>query len=788
MRYGPKRIAAVIGIIAILVLSSFMVKNYIERQNAYVLSEIIDKTIELAGNEKVEMGEKFNILAEAFKGGNITLEQVANAVDSDIDKIDLLSNFGSIMTIRGNYEPRELILGSLSYADSLLNIFTVGAENEALAGRILNESNNLRVALEMAYYYNPGNVFYNLLESNADRSARWVLYLIENQPAGFADISELNLAMENALNYAKLSQDDIEKILQILSPFENQNRKDWVLDHFQKDRLLVRGSQSYGFKFNGLYHELAHLYAAIGHVQKTLSCIDSLMTYSENYYGNRYSSNVDNATNIAVTFYLNGRENQMNEFVDGYCRKAGISTIDFFKFLLGNSVVCEYFPGSVDFFTFANIKINLNLQASKGDQKDFFYERYRQEVSRKSKSENEKNFLLALSFKNQGVQSLHQMEMQGRSIEEEMRGRYFGKAIQLYSKVDPSYLGENTSLTLSSNEEFLTTKNYLFAYPDLLLENKPMEPRSFSFYYSSGVFIDYIIENDLFDNLYTTDLQLKSFESWFRDYMNSWWAKFFFFREPLHFNTLKRIEEKLAARGVGDFSDLNLLYLFLSKEYAALNDRDGFLYCHSKLNANNINNSFNFTAFGFQVNNNSFYLFAKHIANLAEFGETGEVVKLINSIGTPTNRSTLYSFVAKELTYRDPANQFIQSCIDSAYAEIMKIDNLTGQPNRIMLAFAHAMQNNEIELEKAKKAIKNVPFKFIGYQHISQSYGYHQSLFKAMNMIPKNISDNDMAIFLWNILYGNNVKSGNFSDNWDNFNQNYCWGQTRWIVYRNDNG
>ena len=67
MRYGPRRIAASIGLIAILVFSSFMVKNYIERQNTFVLNEIKEQTLSLTGNPKVLFAEKITLLSESIK-------------------------------------------------------------------------------------------------------------------------------------------------------------------------------------------------------------------------------------------------------------------------------------------------------------------------------------------------------------------------------------------------------------------------------------------------------------------------------------------------------------------------------------------------------------------------------------------------------------------------------------------------------------------------------------------------------------------------------------------------
>ena len=789
MRYGPKKIAAVFGLIAILVLSSFMVKNYVERQNTFVLDEIVKQSIDLAGNKKVEQGNKISLLAEALKGGNLTLQDIGNAVESEIDKVDLVSAMGAYIVLQGMHEPQTQIFECIKFADSLLTKISTSTDSRPGEDRILKEINDLHSALELAYFYNQKDELFELLERNAERSAEWSLFVLESQPAGFSDMTNLNLAIENALNYAKLSNDQINRILNIISPFEKQDRSAWVLNNFSRDKLLNRGAQDYGFKFNGLYHELAHLYAANGQIQKTLACVDSLIKYNDNYYTNKYESNADNATNIAATYYLNGKENEMQEFIDAYAQKAGISTIKFYEYLLGNSIPTAYFPGTLNIIGFLDMKYNLNLQAGKEKQRAFFYDQYRIEINAHARSDNEKNFLLALSYKNQGIHEALQRELSDSPENSDISQSYFDRAFQYYREVDMVYLDEDITVSITGANDVVTDRGYLFLYPDIRIPFQPLEPRAYYFYFYSGEFLNYILDNDLFDVLYRTDIQVKYIEDWLRNYNSNMWAPDYFVRRPIQLQTFEKLEAELIRRNSGDFADLNLLYLYLSSEYGKLGNIEKLQYCHENIHPNNFNNLFNYRAFNNQINFHSFYLLATHITNLAHNGLEDDVDQLINSFNNPTNRSILYAFVSKELSFRNAGNPLIRQYIDSSYHEISRIDNLTtGQPNRVMLAYAHAMQNTGNDINEAFKVIKNVPFKFVGNQRICRSLAYHNSLYEATQRIPKNISDNDQSIFLWNILYGYNLIQDNIPDNWDRYNQNYAWFETRLIIYLDDNG
>jgi hypothetical protein len=61
--------------------------------------------------------------------------------------------------------------------------------------------NDLRVTLELAYYYNPDPQIDSWRKANAKRAGENVLQILENQPADFSDIINLTLALEHAINY-----------------------------------------------------------------------------------------------------------------------------------------------------------------------------------------------------------------------------------------------------------------------------------------------------------------------------------------------------------------------------------------------------------------------------------------------------------------------------------------------------------------------------------------------------------------------------------------------------------
>ncbi|MGL6267074.1 MAG: hypothetical protein ACRC2O_04090, partial [Chitinophagaceae bacterium] len=280
MRYGPRRIAAAFGILAIITLSSFAVKNYFDKQNSTVLKSIHQESLVLVDDPKVTIANKAKLIAEEMKMGLTTVSETINAIKDSAQKINIATGIATQLVFQGKGLPVKETFQAISISDSLLESIKLPIADPEKAATIIKESNDLRATLELAYNYNADPKIDGWLKKNAKRSAQWVLEILEKQPAGFQNIQELNIALENAINYHIYSDAELNKILSILSPFENTNPSAWLQSNFMQDKIMSRGEQDYGFSFNGLYQELAYLYSAKGNSDMALRCMDSLLKYS----------------------------------------------------------------------------------------------------------------------------------------------------------------------------------------------------------------------------------------------------------------------------------------------------------------------------------------------------------------------------------------------------------------------------------------------------------------------------------------------------------------------------
>lgn len=83
---------------------------------------------------------------------------------------------------------------------------------------------------------------------------------------------------------------------------------------------------------------------------------------------------------------------------------------------------------------------------------------------------------------------------------------------------------------------------------------------------------------------------------------------------------------------------------------------------------------------------------------------------------------------------------------------------------------------------EAAQLIKNNQLKFFAISLNCRAYAINGQLYEAVQNIPSNISDTDLAYFLQEVLYGANLKIDH-DPSWKHFNDYYVPGEKNWIQY-----
>jgi len=229
----------------------------------------------------------------------------------------------------------------------------------------------------------------------------------------------------------------------------------------------------------------------------------------------------------------------------------------------------------------------------------------------------------------------------------------------------------------------------------------------------------------------------------------------------------------------------NFLYWHLAYESYQAGHMNRALQFYDKVEIDKISNLLRYP--DGNANREVFYTIATSVTGLTGLNRFEDAYTIIKVFKNPINRSSLYAFAAKELLRTKINIPMAQQLIDSAKIELTRIENLsTGQPNRILLAYALSMQHPQKNSPEAYTSIKNIGNKFWPTLRISRAFAFHGDLYHAQQNIPENISDSDQAEFLWNILYGYADGSGTQKNDWKEFTSNYPWVNTRVIIYINE--
>ncbi len=778
MRYGPKRIAAVLALMAFIVLSSFAVRDYFQKQNGNVLKSIKEQTFELANEPKLNPNFPVSPITEQLILGNLTIPEVIDAIKEPGQKIKITTGIATQLVLQGRYEPRNEIFQSLSIADSLLEQFVIPENNKGI-NEGLTLLHDYSVTAGFAFYTNPDEKLNSLIQRNAKRSANSSLQVFKKQPKDFDNIRYLNLALENGISHKILSAEDISGLLGILSPFENDSRSPWVENIYQRNKVNIHGGSNYGPKHNGLYQELAYLYAASGNSGKVLQCMDSLLRYQESFYQNDYATFIDNAANIAAVFYTYGTTGQLDEFVNGYCDRKKISAPEFYNRLVSRALIDANVTSAANFYAGGGGQefSNMNLKFSNDQMISFFFTKLKEEIL-KIKEANEKNFEMAVALKNEGVFNDYRKEIRG--IEVTGNNQDFQDAINYYRQVSKEYLNQSISLVgVSGNDIISMPRRFLFLYPDYRIPFHPAEPRTIIQFFNSSSFVDYVISNNLFDALYENEADFNFFQLWFLDYQVVMSSLDWFFRDPIPFEKLDRLATKLEERNANQNSDLNILYLHLSEQAFNQNKVDQGISYLKKIHPDKLLNAFQYKNFSF-VNDYSFKMLGKAIANLSSNNQFDVAYKLLDVFKKEVNRSSLYGYASQLITLRKQKSEMAQRLLDSAQIEMKRLDNpAVFQPNRHQVAIAWMYQDPGKNSKLAYQTIKNSSNKFAAITEFSRSYAMNENLYKAKQQAPGLISSADKSFFFVSIARGYaSTKSPikewkKFQDNGFFFNQNY---------------
>lgn len=786
MRLGGRRIATVLAGLLLFILAVYGVVTYSQRQNVSVLRKIKNESLTLANSSKLNLEFPVPGIIQQLQLGNLTIPEALGSINDSIQRIRLAIGIADLLILQGKQEPVFEINQIVAVTDSLLNLIGRSPDPDQWSSK-LKLHNDFRLAVGHASMFNSDPRFDTIAIRNASRSWLMVKHILINQPEAFTDVQNLNLALENAIHYNVLNREEIDELIAILSPFENAERSPWIQKMFSRDKLLPRGGLDYTINFNGLFQELAYLYASQGNSKKALWCIDSLLVYNQNYYQNDYETTQDNATNISGVFYTSGFGDSLDQFVTGYSLRKKISKPEFYNRVISRILTDN---GSTDNFNFYGVTgvafSNFNLHWADEKMVRFLFDKLKA-ASSLLNDPDARNLTLALAYKNEGSMLSLLHDYRGDTSLHPEIDSLFWMSYNHYQKVSIPFLNQSTStINFTASDVLIVPKKYLYLFPDYHVPFHPFEPRKWVFFYTSAAFTEFVLNHGLLKTVYQNKDDLKVFETWMLHYHGVSVSRDYMMREAIPHSTLVKLANQLDNTGLSETMDLNLLYLHLGNNCFQRNEKAAGLSYYDRLQPGKVLNGFQYKGFNF-INDYTLEQYGIAISHLLEEGHTSKSHELVRVFKEEVNRSSLYGFAAQKMLWKNKNQALALSLIDSAKVELQRIKNLAVfQPNRHQIAIALMLLDDKKHEAEAQKIIKNSINKIESLNEFGEIQAYRGNLYKAYQGIPALISDEDQGYFYFRILFGYS-KSFEPGPPWKKFEENVIFYNRFYLPYINEN-
>lgn len=748
LRYSNRKTGIILGLIVLLTLTSFVARNYLTHQNNYILERLRDNTFELINNPNVSLTNRSALGIEAVRLKQTSMSDLLLTMPDPYEGIRLANNIAMMLNYQGFGEPWEEIRASVRIADSLLSALPPNESRPKNLSLRAKLASDLRETLEMIYFYKPVPEVDTLRQKNARRCAAYALHILRTQPSGYTDINYLNLCLEHAINYKAFSDTELSELSGILSPFDAKQTS-WISSNYDVKKAINKGFFG-GFTHNGLYQELAYLFAAQGDFAKTSQCLDTLLKYNSKYAEGEYARNSDNAAHIAGVFYKYAQLASLDQFVTTYTKKVGITSEKFYALLLARCKLYEFATVVTPMLDNYDHELNLLLEFSDSVQLRFFFDKYRDAVMSNFTDADAQNFHLALSYKDEGILNIRRLEVTGQT---DVTGFYrlFDKAMEYYQRVGEKYLNENIQIVeLSSQDKLNVKRKFLFTFPDVRTAFHPNEPRLYHFFYVSQAFLKYIMDRDLFGKIYIQPSDLTVFEYFFRDYLYIETELAYTMSKGIDYDVLAATEKRLSQMGTANLN-MSLLYLYAGIGAAQHNQKEAALNYFGKVNPAALQAQFVNTFDPTYV----MRVLGRSTAYLAQFGDFKTAKNLIETFRLPENRATMYAFSSQQLSRRGVSDGQ-DSLLSAAALNAMKTKptNNARAMSRLLFVYAQALHENDTDITAAYKIIKNVEFKVLGTYLLCRGLAFQGKLYEAYNNVIADPSDEDFALFTTGICRG----------------------------------
>jgi energy-coupling factor transporter ATP-binding protein EcfA2 len=668
MKYGPQKIATVVAIAAMLILSGFYWYDAEQKQNDRVIKKVRSEMLGLMKSKEV---------------------------GSNIKALPLLINErfepGSMMTYLKGLEAKDrLAIGGETYKQLLLiekhdtSVFKTGLINfiktnfkESIAKAtdhpfLVTELNKFATLLAYDHYYNPDKETAQILSDITDEIYNQVLVFFKTRSLFQATIPyELNYGLQQWLTFGHVTEEKVGAILSLFSPFENGGGQEVFNVYYPKGSNEINGRTPNDF--NGGYHTLASLYASTGNIEKVIQCFEFLKQTGQNDYFT--GSLFNNYTHILAIIYQFGHQANVDLVIKwlgtNYLSNTPLT-------IFRNSVIRA---GYISTLYRVNIQKDVlrshkgyffpNLCLAKRDVFNVLADEYEKLIS-EIKEPSLKHYTMAIQKKRRAMFDNKYQYDRGLNVELAYQENLLQQAVDHFRLVNKDSLEVSIPVTIPylsdgiRNRQF--KRKHLFIYPDYM-------EGWFSWTFHSDLFFNFIDKNNLFNEFYSTPAEMGMIHFWIakaneeKPVIGGGGA--FDNNYLLRDETLKRILALSESHPQGEGLDLNLISLILANRAFDRNDTLAGLKYYKLFNKEN----FAASRDKYEYLEKTFFLnqLKDLCVNLSLAGKQKEAVELAEKFEKDHEKAFSYIFMAEQLYLKQTSPQaFVY--LDSVFSKSRDVD------------------------------------------------------------------------------------------------------------------
>ena len=667
IKYGARRIATMLAIAAMIILSGFYWYDAEQKQNDRVINEVRSEMMSLMKSKEVGTNIKaFPLLIEErYKPGSMML--YLNGLDIKARLSMGIATYEQLMGIdkhdTSNLKSELINLVQANFKES------IAKETDHVF--LVTELNKFATLLSYDNYYNPDKATEKMLSDMVDDLYLQTSTFFKTKSLFQATIPyELNYGLQQWLTFGRVTQEKVRTILALFSPFENAGGQEIFNVYYPKGSNEINGRIPNDF--NGGYHTLASLYASIGDVEKVIQCFKTIKQSGQNDYF--IGSLFNNYNHILGIFYQFGHQDKTVDMVEwlGANYSSNTPLTIYRNAVIRAGYISHLFRVNIDKnilrsykgYFFPNLCLNKrNVFNEMSDE----YEKLILEI----KEPSLRHFTLATQKKRRAIFDNKYQYDRGLKIDLPNQENLLREAIDNYRLVNKDSLEVSVSVTLPyysdgvRNRQF--KRKHLFIYPDYM-------EGWFSWTYHSDLFFNFIDKNNLFKELYSSPADLGMIHFWIakayeaKPYTNS---DQFDNNYPLGDDIFKRILDLRETHPQGKSLDQNLICLILANRAFNQNDTLAGIQYYQQFQKDN----FAASRDKYEYLEKTFFLnqLKDLCVNLALTGHHLEAVELVEKFENNHEKAFAYNFMAEKLYLRQ-VSPLAFVYLDSAFSKSRDVD------------------------------------------------------------------------------------------------------------------